>query len=114
MDAIETVEEANPSFFENPLGWLFDKASELGRQRREEAHEWAEHKSSQNIEKFLQENPEIADRAKANADMGLESGTISPAVYEMLQKVETTQNHTPAPDASISTNTKSENLELTR
>ena len=117
MDALETLEETTPSFFQNPLEWLMNKATELGRQRREEVQEWADHKANQNIQQYLNDNPEIAARAKSNADMGLASGTISPAVYEMLQQVETTHNHTPAPDASMSVDSpamsKGKGLEIT-
>lgn len=106
------LEETAPSFFENPLGWLMDKAAQLGKQHREEVHEWAEYKAHQNIEKYLHDNPELATRAKANVDMGLTSGTISPAVYEMLAKVETAHNHTPAPDASMSLNSPVQDKKL--
>ena len=82
------TEETAPSFFSDPLGWLMNKAAELGKRHREEVEEWAEHKAHQNIEKYLNDNPELATRAKANIDIGLTSGTISPAVYEMLASVE--------------------------
>ena len=110
------TEETAPSFFSDPLGWLMNKAAELGKRHREEVEEWAEHKAHQNIEKYLNDNPELATRAKANIDMGLTSGTISPAVYEMLANVEASNNHTPAPDASISMDTpnQSKTLEFSR
>ena len=106
------TEETAPSFFSDPLGWLMNKAAELGKRHREEVEEWAEHKAHQNIEKYLNDNPELATRAKANIDMGLTSGTISPAVYEMLANVEASNNHTPAPDASMSMNTQHQNQSI--
>ncbi len=96
------LEEPAPSFFENPLGWLLNKAAEIGRENREAVDERAKQSASQKMESYLIKHPEFAAKAKSAADFGLANGIISPKTYEMLQDVETTHNHTPAPDVSAS------------
>ncbi len=116
MNDADIMEETSSSFFENPFGWFMKKCSQLIQKREEEMDEWAEHQANQKIETYLNAHPELAAKAISSADIGLAKGILSPAVYEMLQDVETTHNHTPAPDPSISVDSpnKAKSLEISR
>lgn len=100
-DLVMTQEQkdtlSTPSFLDDPfsfvLNWLVDHANKKAQEREE--YVGGEAEALPNVQKYLEQHPELAQKALSAADAGLTSGVISPATYQMLKNVETTYNTAP-------------------